>query len=78
MISLSSLNQKQWLKACKKLGLEVDTKSGKGSHARVYPPARALRPTTIPHNPHKMISLSIYKTLLEWGFSEEEIDQALN
>lgn len=77
MVSLSSLNQKKWLKACRKLKLEVDIKSGKGSHARVYPPTKALKPTTVPYKTHKMISLSIYKTLLEWGFSEEEIDKAL-
>ena len=77
MISLTDLTQKQWLKACKKLGLNVDVKSGKGSHARVKHPSNSLRPLTIPHNTHKMIGLAVYKTLLEWGFSEEEIDKAL-
>ena len=77
MISLTDLTQKKWLKACRKLGLMVDTKSGKGSHARVKHPSGNLRPLTIPHNTHKMISLVIYKTLLEWGFEEEEIDKAL-
>ena len=77
MISLTDLTQRKWLRACKKLGLNVDVKSGKGSHARVKHPSNGLRPLTIPHNTHKMISLAIYKTLLEWGFSEEEIDKSL-
>lgn len=77
MISLTDLTQKQWLKACKKLGLGVDIKSGKGSHARIKHPSGSLRPLTIPYHTHKMISLVIYKTLLEWGFEEDEIDKAL-
>ena len=78
MISLTDLTQKQWLKACKKLGLTVDVKSGKGSHARIKHPSEGLRPLTIPYHTHKMISLAIYKTLLEWGFDETAIDEALN
>lgn len=74
---VTDLNQKQWKKACKKLGLVVDTKSGKGSHIRVCHPSGKLRPLTIPYKPHKFISISIYKTLMEWGYEESEIDNAL-
>lgn len=77
MVPISDLTQKQWIKACKKLGLEIDKKSGKGSHVRVYPPSQALRPMTIPYHTHKMMSISLYKKLLEWGFEENEIDSAL-
>ncbi len=77
MISLTDLTQKQWLKACRKLGLGIDKKNGKGSHVRVYHPSGQLLPLTIPYHTHKMISLAIYKTLLEWGFDEDEIDKAL-
>ncbi len=77
MIPISDLSQKQWIKACKKLGLKVDKNSGKGSHVRVYPLSKALRPMTIPYHTHKMISIALYKKLLEWGFEESEIDKAL-
>ena len=77
MISLTDLTQKQWLKACRKLGLIVDVKSGKGSHARIKHPSGNLRPLTIPYKTNKMISLAIYRTLLEWGFDEKDIDKAL-
>lgn len=77
MIAITDLKQKQWIKACKKLGLEVETKKGKGSHVRVFAPAKSMRPITIPCKTHKILSLTLYKTLLEWGFSEEEIDNAL-
>ena len=77
MISITNLSQKRWIKACKKLGLVVDTKKGKGSHIRVSHPNGGLHPLTIPNHTHKIINLAIYKALLEWGFEEEEIDKAL-
>lgn len=77
MISLSDLTQKDWLNACRKLGLEVDTSKGKGSHARISKPNTNFRPQTVPYHTHKFISLAIYKSLLEWGFDETEIDKAL-
>jgi len=77
MISITDLTQKQWIKACKKLGLIVDTKKGKGSHVRVSHPSGGLHPLTIPNKTHKMLSIALYKSLLEWGFGEEEIDKAL-
>ncbi len=76
MITLTNLNQKKWVKAFKKLGLIVDTKKGKGSHFRIFNPVNN-KATTLPSHCHKFISLGIYKTLLEWGFSEAEIDNAL-
>jgi predicted RNA binding protein YcfA (HicA-like mRNA interferase family) len=76
MVSLTDLTQKQWTKAFKKLGLEIDKKKGKGSHYRAYNP-RNGKFTTIPSHCHKFISLALYKQLLEWDFSEEEIDSAL-
>jgi len=36
-----------------------------------------MHPITIPYHTHKMISTCIYKALLEWGFSKDEIDKAL-
>lgn len=77
MINITNLTQKDWLKACKRLGMEIDTKSGKGSHARVYNPSGNFRPQTIPNHMNKYISLELYKTLLMWGFSEEQIDKSV-
>lgn len=76
MISLTNLKQKDWVKACKKLGLVIDKKKGKGSHYRIVNPD-TNQTTTLPYKCHKYISLNIYGTLLEWGISEEDLDKAL-
>lgn len=76
MRSLSNIKQKDWIKACKKLGLEVSTKSGKGSHCLVKHPHTGAK-YTIQNHLYPIANLQIYKKLLEWGFSEEEIDKAL-
>ena len=76
MISLTNLTQKHWVKACKKLGLVVDKKKGKRSHFRIINP-ETNQATTLPSNCHKYISLDIYKTFLEWGISEDDLDKAL-
>ena len=77
MISLTNMKQKDWVKACKKLKLVVDKRRGKGSHYRIVHPD-TKQATTLPSNCHKFISISIYNTLLEWGISEEDLDQALH
>lgn len=69
------MTQKKWVKVCKRLGLTVDKKKGKGSHYRIIGPGN--RPQTLPADCHKFISIEIYKSLLEWGFSEEELDKAI-
>lgn len=76
MVGLTNMTQKKWVKACKRLGLIVDKKKGKGSHYRIINPASG-RPQTLPADCHKFISIEIYKSLLEWGFTEEEIDKAI-
>jgi len=75
--SFSDVNQKQWRKACKKLGLVIETKSGKGSHVLVKHPKFEYK-YTIQRNLHKFINIKIFKKLLEWGFDEEEIWDALS
>jgi predicted RNA binding protein YcfA (HicA-like mRNA interferase family) len=77
MISLTNLKQRDWVKAYQKLGMTVDAASGKGSHYKAINPNGGFRPQTIPKNTHKFIGLELYKTLLEWGFSEKEIDEVL-
>jgi len=75
--SFSDLTQKQWKKACGKLGLNVITKFGKGSHILIKHP-KTEHKYTIQKNLHKFINIKIFKKLLEWGFEEEEIWDALN
>ncbi len=70
------MTQKKWVRVCGKLKLEVDKKKGKGSHYRIMHPTGG-RPQTLPSDCHKFISIEIYKSLLEWGFSEEELDKAI-
>ena len=76
MKGLSDVKQADWIKACRKLRLEVSVKAGKGSHCLVKSPFSGNK-YTIQRNLHKFINLKIYKKLLEWGFSEKEIDKAL-
>lgn len=75
MLNLTNTSQKDWCKACKRLGLKIDKKKGKGSHYRVTNPANN-KITIVPYKCHKFISLGIYKTLLSWGFEEDEINDA--
>ena len=75
--SFSDLTQKQWKEACRKLGLEIATKSGKGSHILVKHP-KTEHKYTIQKSLHKFINIKIFKKMLEWGFEEEEIWDALN
>ncbi len=74
--SFSDITQSQWIKACRKLGLIVDSTSGKGSHVLVKHPNTEAK-YTIQHNLHKFINMKIFKKLLEWGFDEEQVWEAL-
>ncbi|TSC53815.1 MAG: Uncharacterized protein LiPW39_58 [Parcubacteria group bacterium LiPW_39] len=52
--NFSDINQKDWKRACKKLGLEVDCSRGKGSHFLVRHP-RTNAKYTIQKDLHKFI-----------------------
>ena len=56
--------------------IRCKNKRGKGSHILVKHP-QTERKYTIQKNLHKFINIKIFKKLLEWGFSEEEIWEAL-
>lgn len=74
----SGLTQNDWIKVCRKLGLEVRTDLGKGSHVRIYKNDGTSRmPLTIPCHVTKTISQHLYKSLLSLGFTEKEIDRVL-
>jgi len=75
--SFSDITQAQWERACFKLGLTVEKRAGKGSHILVKN-YNTNHKYTIQKNLHKFINLKIFKKLLEWGFNEEDIWEALN
>lgn len=75
--SFSDIRQKDWIKACKKLGLKVDCSRGKGSHCLIIH-LQTNKKYTLQKNLHKFINIKIFKKMLEWGFQEEEIWKALN
>ena len=74
--SFSDITQADWLRAVRKLGLIVDMSCGKGSHALVINPKTNSR-YTLQRQLHKFINIKILKKLLEWGFEEETIWEAL-
>ncbi len=74
--SFSDITQGQWIKACLKLGLKVETRFGKGSYVRVSH-YQTDRKYTIQHDLHKFINIKIFKKLLEWDFDEKDIWEAL-
>ena len=74
--SFSDITQSQWIKACHKLGLVVESKHGKGSHVLIKHPQTEHK-YTIQNNLHKFINMKIFKKMMEWGFEEEQIWEAL-
>ena len=76
MPNFSDLTQKDWIKACNKLGLIVNQKRGKGSHCLIKHPKTNCK-YTIQRHLHKFINIKIFNKMLEWGFEEEDIQKAL-
>jgi predicted RNA binding protein YcfA (HicA-like mRNA interferase family) len=72
----SDLKQSDWVRACRKLGLNVDCSKGKGSHCLITHP-HTHKKYTLQKNLHKFLNIKIFKKMLEWGFSEDEIWQAI-
>lgn len=70
--SLADISQSDWMRACGKLGLRVETKHGKGGHVLVIQPNGNAK-YTIQHRLHKLINQKIFKKLTSWGFTEEQI-----
>lgn len=74
--SFSDITQAQWIRACRKLGLTIETGHGKGSHVLVTHPETQSK-YTIQHRLHKFINMKIFKKMTEWGFEEDQIWDAL-
>lgn len=72
----SDLKRNDWIRACKKLGLIIDCSRGKGSHCLIIHP-QTHQQYTLQKNLHKFINIKIFKKMLEWGFEENEVWEAL-
>jgi len=75
--SITSAKQKDWIKAAQKLGLDVNKKGGKGSHVLIINRESSSK-YTIQKHLFPIVNTKILKKFLEWGFTEEEIHDALN
>lgn len=78
MPSFSDITQRDWRRACMKLGLRIiiGKSGGKGSHIKVFIP-KLNRPYIIQSNLNKLINQKIFKKLIQAGFSEQDIWRAL-
>lgn len=74
--SLSDVKQSDWIRACHKLGLIVDTKHGKGSHVLVKHPNNGMK-YTLQRDLNRIINIKIFNKLKQWGFDEKTIFEAL-
>ncbi|MBP9864493.1 hypothetical protein KBC54_03535 [Patescibacteria group bacterium] len=74
--SLSDVKQNDWIRACRKLGLQVETNRGKGGHVLVKHPQNGMK-YTVQSDLHKIINIKIFHKLEQWGFTEEQIFEAL-
>ena len=72
----SDLKQKDWIRACRKLGLDVEIGRGKGSHCLIKHP-RTNQKYTLQCHLHKFLNIKIFKKMLEWGFEEDDVWNAL-
>jgi len=70
--SLADISQQDWIRACGRLGLIVETKHGKSSHVLVCQPNGNAK-YTLQYHLHKLINQKIFNKLKSWGFSEEQI-----
>lgn len=70
---IKNLTQNDWIKACKRLGLDVDKTKGRGSHCCVYEPNCKTKNTseyliaTIQRNLYPQIQTKILKRVVCYG-----------
>lgn len=74
--SLADVKQRDWIRVCRKLGLQVETNRGKGGHVLVKHPSNGNK-YTVQSDLHKIINIKIFNKLQQWGFTEEQIFEAL-
>lgn len=76
MQGLSDVKQRDWIRACRKLGLDVDCSKGKGSHCLILRPGTPDR-YTLQKNLYKIVNEKIFRQMVRWGFAENQIETAL-
>ena len=74
--SLADVTQKDWIRAARKLGLAVETGRGKGAHVLVKHPTTGAK-YTVQSDLHRIINVKICNKLKQWGFTEEQVLEAL-
>ncbi len=74
--SLADIHQNDWIRACRKLGLHVETHRGKGGHVLVKHPRNGMK-YTVQSDLHRVINIKILNKLKRWGFTREQIFEAL-
>ena len=74
--AFSDLKQNDWIRACRKLGLLVNCSKGKGSHCLIINP-RTHKQYTLQRKLHKFLNMKIFKKMMEWGFREDQVWEAL-
>ena len=81
--SMEKITSADWCKAGQRLGLDVSTSYGRGSHAVIrnpqYPDPSDSRGliTTIPRHLYKDMNRRIFKQILFFGITEDDIWKAL-
>lgn len=74
--SLADIKQNDWIRACRKLGLQVETHRGKGGHVLVKHPQNGTK-YTVQSDLHRVINIKIFNKLKQWGFTERQLFEAL-
>lgn len=72
----SDLKQNDWIRACKKLGIEVNCTKGKGSHCLIKH-SKTGELYTIQRKLHRVLNIKIFNRIKKWGFYESDIWEAL-
>lgn len=74
--SLADIKQRDWIRACRKLGVLILTKRGKGGHVLAKHPNNGTK-YTIQHDLHKDLNKKIFNKLKQWGFTDDQVFKAL-
>lgn len=85
---IKNLSQKEWMRACERLGLCVRPEAGKGGHCAVYkdevwpPESPASCITTLPNSLYPNIQRNLVKKVVGYGrssgkYTEDDVWTAL-
>ena len=75
--NLKQLKQRDWLKICSKLGFQVNTKAGKGSHCKII--NLQGHSYTISYKLNPQTNKKIYNHFVkQWGVAESDLQKLLS